>query len=131
PAEDGIRDFHVTGVQTCALPIFAIHNLFQVHPEAHARFHALSRAYVYRISLQKDVFNYEGSYYFKQHLDVAKMQKASKLLLGHKDFQCFSKSNTDVKTYYCNIMDAEWTLVDHELRSEEHTSELQSRENLV
>src|SRR5690606_40894888 len=24
-AEDGIRDFHVTGVQTCALPIFARH----------------------------------------------------------------------------------------------------------
>src|SRR5690606_39754799 len=23
-AEDGIRDFHVTGVQTCALPIFMI-----------------------------------------------------------------------------------------------------------
>src|SRR5690606_40413766 len=23
-AEDGIRDFHVTGVQTCALPIFAV-----------------------------------------------------------------------------------------------------------
>src|SRR5690606_40128417 len=23
-AEDGIRDFHVTGVQTCALPIFDI-----------------------------------------------------------------------------------------------------------
>src|SRR5690606_41024752 len=25
-AEDGIRDFHVTGVQTCALPIFLRHN---------------------------------------------------------------------------------------------------------
>src|SRR5690606_40866619 len=25
-AEDGIRDFHVTGVQTCALPIFAAMN---------------------------------------------------------------------------------------------------------
>src|SRR5207302_6069757 len=24
-AEDGIRDFHVTGVQTCALPIFGGH----------------------------------------------------------------------------------------------------------
>src|SRR5690606_40119515 len=24
-AEDGIRDFHVTGVQTCALPIFDLH----------------------------------------------------------------------------------------------------------
>src|SRR5690606_39796635 len=26
-AEDGIRDFHVTGVQTCALPIFERHHL--------------------------------------------------------------------------------------------------------
>src|SRR5690606_39458526 len=26
-AEDGIRDFHVTGVQTCALPIFGIANI--------------------------------------------------------------------------------------------------------
>src|SRR5690606_39443710 len=30
-AEDGIRDFHVTGVQTCALPIFNI--LPQPKPE--------------------------------------------------------------------------------------------------
>src|SRR5690606_41128209 len=26
-AEDGIRDFHVTGVQTCALPISAVNGL--------------------------------------------------------------------------------------------------------
>src|SRR5690606_40222347 len=26
-AEDGIRDFHVTGVQTCALPIYGFVNL--------------------------------------------------------------------------------------------------------
>src|SRR5439155_17356400 len=26
-AEDGIRDGHVTGVQTCALPIFSVSNL--------------------------------------------------------------------------------------------------------
>src|SRR5436309_4064617 len=26
-AEDGIRDFHVTGVQTCALPIFTLASL--------------------------------------------------------------------------------------------------------
>src|SRR5690606_40405539 len=25
-AEDGIRDFHVTGVQTCALPIYSVSN---------------------------------------------------------------------------------------------------------
>src|SRR5690606_39735138 len=27
-AEDGIRDFHVTGVQTCALPILMMRSLF-------------------------------------------------------------------------------------------------------
>src|SRR5690606_39715129 len=27
-AEDGIRDFHVTGVQTCALPIYWLDGLF-------------------------------------------------------------------------------------------------------
>src|SRR5690606_39689283 len=26
-AEDGIRDFHVTGVQTCALPIFRVYDM--------------------------------------------------------------------------------------------------------
>src|SRR5207302_3852222 len=31
-AEDGIRDFHVTGVQTCALPIFKnISKITQIH----------------------------------------------------------------------------------------------------
>src|SRR5690606_40631775 len=31
--EDGIRDFHVTGVQTCALPIWSIEHLVQVSHE--------------------------------------------------------------------------------------------------
>src|SRR5207302_7068391 len=30
-AEDGIRDFHVTGVQTCALPISAAEPLYADH----------------------------------------------------------------------------------------------------
>src|SRR5690606_39908782 len=29
-AEDGIRDFHVTGVQTCALPIFFVLRSYKV-----------------------------------------------------------------------------------------------------
>src|SRR5690606_40327082 len=31
-AEDGIRDFHVTGVQTCALPIFDPQRAYQSAP---------------------------------------------------------------------------------------------------
>src|SRR5439155_12894200 len=40
-AEDGIRDGHVTGVQTCALPISRIRAL---RPRAFARVHPRSRA---------------------------------------------------------------------------------------
>src|SRR2546430_6267451 len=43
-AEDGIRDLTVTGVQTCALPIFAlaagvfVHNSIDDDPPAHMRY---------------------------------------------------------------------------------------------
>src|SRR5690606_39826056 len=35
-AEDGIRDFHVTGVQTCALPIFSLEGAQKVVPPLQA-----------------------------------------------------------------------------------------------
>src|SRR5207302_7448016 len=35
-AEDGIRDFHVTGVQTCALPIYAVGYTGGSHPATRA-----------------------------------------------------------------------------------------------
>ena len=36
------------------------------------------------------------------------MNKASKILMNHQDFECFSKSNTDVKTFKCEIEEAFW-----------------------
>ncbi|MFL0352127.1 tRNA pseudouridine(38-40) synthase TruA [Xanthomarina sp. GH4-25] len=94
----------------------AILDVFKVNSDAHARFHALSRGYLYRISLNKDVFNNDESYYLKQVLDLNKMKQATNILFEYKDFQCFSKSQTDVNTYHCNIMQAEWHLVDNELQ---------------
>ncbi|MFL1011361.1 tRNA pseudouridine(38-40) synthase TruA [Flavisericum labens] len=93
----------------------AIRNLFKVKPEAHSRFDALSRTYLYRIALSKNVFNFDSAYYVKQPLDVYKMNEASKILLQYKDFQCFSKSKTDVKTYYCDVVQAQWFFKEGEL----------------
>src|SRR5690606_40836682 len=44
-AEDGIRDFHVTGVQTCALPIFVLVVYYGKYGAAHrnSRFALMSR----------------------------------------------------------------------------------------
>lgn len=36
------------------------------------------------------------------------MNEASASLLNYRDFQCFSRSNTDVKTYNCKITKAVW-----------------------
>ena len=86
----------------------AVHAINPVNAEAHARFDALSRTYHYKISTSKNVFDYDYAYQVQMPLDVASMNKACDILLTYNDFQCFSKSNTDVKTYYCYIKEAFW-----------------------
>lgn len=93
----------------------AIHNLFEVKTNSHARFDALSRTYLYRIATKKNVFNFNNAYFVKQELDLEKMNKASKVLFEYIDFQCFSKTNTDVKTFNCKVMQAEWNKVEDEI----------------
>jgi tRNA pseudouridine38-40 synthase len=87
----------------------AIHSIFEVKPDAHARFDAISRTYYYKISISKNVFDFDFAYQVQLPLDVDAMNDACKILLEYKDFQCFSKSNTDVKTYNCDIKEAFWT----------------------
>src|SRR5690606_34537551 len=49
-AEDGIRGFHVTGVQTCALPIYTgnLHRVYARCNEFHAEVRELSSVVTYR-----------------------------------------------------------------------------------
>ena len=86
----------------------AIKDIFSVSDSAHARFDATSRTYQYFISLEKNPFLYEQSYYLFQSLDISLMNEACKILFEFNDFQCFSKSNTDVKTYICELNEAHW-----------------------
>jgi tRNA pseudouridine38-40 synthase len=93
----------------------SVEAIFKVKDDAHARFHATSRSYTYRLSPKKNVFNTNYAYCFKPDLDMVKMNSAAELLLGTKDFECFSKSNTDVHTYNCTITHAKWVKVGEEL----------------
>ncbi|WP_296384344.1 tRNA pseudouridine(38-40) synthase TruA [Winogradskyella sp.] len=98
------------------LPVdVAVADIFEVNSEAHARFNALSRTYHYRVSTSKNVFDYDYAYQVQLPLNVDAMNEACKTLLEYKDFQCFSKSNTDVKTYNCDIKEAFWTQNTNEL----------------
>lgn len=99
----------------CYLPKdIAIHDIFKVGDKAHARFNAKSRTYKYRIANKKNVFNSDFAYHVYFDLEMDKMNEACKILLEYNDFQCFSKSNTDVKTYNCDIKEAFWKMENDE-----------------
>lgn len=85
-------------------------NIFEVKTDAHARFNATEREYQYRVSLKKNSFLTDFAYTIHSQPDILKMNEAAQLLLGHQDFQCFSRSNTDVKTYYCDVKKAKWEM---------------------
>lgn len=86
----------------------AVQNIFEVPKDAHARFNATERTYEYLVTQKKDPFSLSTVHYVKQQLNVVKMNSAAELLFGKQDFECFSKSKTDVKTYYCNVKKAVW-----------------------
>lgn len=93
----------------------AVHNIKQVHANAHARFDATQRTYRYKISTFKDVFNVDNVYHYTNKLDVDLMNKASTILLEYSDFKCFSRVHSDVKTHICAISEAFWVKNEHEL----------------
>ncbi|MCW9037441.1 tRNA pseudouridine(38-40) synthase TruA [Altibacter sp.] len=93
----------------------SVKNILEVNEEAHARFDAVEREYKYVINLEKDPFSIDLAYFIYQQPSVALMNQAAKILLDYNDFQCFSRSRTDVKTYYCNINKASWEEVDQQL----------------
>ncbi|MCK5814335.1 MAG: tRNA pseudouridine(38-40) synthase TruA, partial [Flavobacteriaceae bacterium] len=88
-----------------------IKQFLKVKDKAHTRFDALSRSYEYRIVIGRNPFELETSWqFYHRTLNIDLMNEAANELLNYKDFKCFSKSKTDVKTYNCKITVAQWTL---------------------
>lgn len=85
-----------------------IKSLYPVKEQAHARFDAVSRAYVYRIILEKNPFEIGLSYYFYPPINIEAMNQAAALLIQYEDYQSFSKVDTDVTHFNCTIFHAYW-----------------------
>ena len=79
-----------------------------VRDDAHARFDATSRAYIYRITLVKNPFEIGLSYYFYPPININEMNKAALILVQYEDFESFSKVHTDVTNFNCTIFHAYW-----------------------
>src|SRR5688572_30214107 len=89
-------------------PDIVVKDLIPVGGDAHCRFDATSREYKYFIYRQKDPFLREQAYYFPYKLNIDKLQQAAALIKQYQDFTSFSKRNTQVKTFFCQIQDSEW-----------------------
>lgn len=86
-----------------------IHDLTKVEDEKHARFDAVDRSYEYRIWLGRNVFLLDTTFQLHhKKLDVALMNQACTSLYKYKDFEAFSKVQTEVHTFLCEITNAEW-----------------------
>lgn len=69
----------------------AVLNIEEVDERFHARYHAMSKTYVYRIhtSMIPNVFERKYMYTYTEPLDIGKMREAAKYLMGTHDFMAF------------------------------------------
>jgi tRNA pseudouridine38-40 synthase len=85
-----------------------VKRIFGVEDNAHCRFDAVSREYCYHLYHKKDPFLQDTAYYFPYALDLMLMNEAAQVLMAYSDFTSFSKRNTQVHTYDCNITQSRW-----------------------
>lgn len=94
----------------------AVYKVRRVNENAHARFDALERTYHYFVRIGKDPFDFDYAWQIHHELDMEKMNEATGLLIGKKDFSSFAKLHTDVKTHICDVKSARWERSGNELR---------------
>lgn len=85
-----------------------VKRIFHVADDAHCRFDAINREYHYYIYQDKNPFLQGRAYYVPYTVDIALLQAAAAEIKNHTDFTSFSKRNTQVKTFECNIHQSEW-----------------------
>lgn len=96
-------------------PEIAIHDIFAVRDDAHARFDAQSRTYRYFIATKKNPFTDPHRRLCRLPLDIDAMNGAATLLLHTEDFTSFSKVNTEVRNFVCHVTEAHWQYEDDDL----------------
>ncbi|UAY56682.1 tRNA pseudouridine(38-40) synthase TruA [Arachidicoccus terrestris] len=93
----------------------SITNMYKLHDEAHSRFDALGRKYRYYIYNYKNPFMWDRGWYYPFNLDIDRLNEAAAVVMEYEDFTSFSKRNTQVHTYICQIRQAVWEMDNHTL----------------
>lgn len=89
-------------------PDIVVYKIWQVLPDMHARFSAISRTYHYHISRVKPLYTRNYSLHVYGKLDTLEIARCLEIIRSTVDFTSFSKLHTDVKTNDCRIIDVQW-----------------------
>ena len=107
--EQDIPHYFLTRINQLLPKDIAVHRLLPVHKNAHSRYDATQRTYLYKIHFRKDPFQKDYSFFYPWlPLDLAKMNEATQMLLDYTEFHPFCKGRTNVKTKTCYLTSAKW-----------------------
>lgn len=99
---------HIYNLNALLPNSIVVNDIYIVPNNAHSRFDAIKRSYLYKIHTIKSPFLEGRSWYYPFPLDILAMQQAANALLNYTDFESFSKKNTTVNTFDCKITKAKW-----------------------
>lgn len=81
--------------------------------EAHARFNAISREYLYYIYAAKNPFLFDRAWFYPYTLNFDALQSAANELLNYTDFTSFAKRNSQVNNHICTLTLSKWKVHDN------------------
>jgi len=104
-----VENRHLYNLNSILPSDIAAKKIHKVSHPVHCRFNATSRQYRYFLYKEKDPFLYERAWHYPFTIDEDLLQKAAGILKEYQDFTSFSKRNTQVKTFNCNILSSSWS----------------------
>lgn len=84
-------------------------------PTAHSRFDATSREYQYHVYFDKNPFLQDRAWFFPFKINRELLHQTAAIIQAQTNFISFSRQNTQVKTFTCNILESRWQEQDGQL----------------
>ncbi len=89
-------------------PDISLEGIWNVKSDAHCRFDATARHYIYKIYGKKDPFLDGRAWFYPYPMDLNALNDATAIILGVHDFTSFAKKRSQVKTHICDISRCIW-----------------------
>jgi tRNA pseudouridine38-40 synthase len=106
--EDIIDKKSLYNINAILPPDIVLKDARPVAADAHCRFDAINREYRYHIYRKKNPFLADRAWFFPYTIEKENLDAAAAIVPECHDFTTFSKRNTQVKNFHCDIRESAW-----------------------